>query len=58
MRFEPRDHAKHIFSFKNFSKMFSLKYVHIFANFWPVSSQLFIFTITDVTNLMMNIAFF
>ena len=49
MPFEPRYYAKHIY--------FLAKIIHIFINFWPILSKLCIFTIINVTNVMMNFVF-
>ena len=42
---------------QNFGKKYLASNIRIFANFWPISSQLGIFTIIDVTNLMKNFVF-
>ena len=57
MPFEPRYHAKHIHFLAKIPQKCWAENIHIFANFWPISSKLRIFTITDVTNLMMNFVF-
>ena len=47
----PRYHAKHIHFLAKIPQKYLALNIHIFANFWSISSKLCTFTIIDVINL-------